>query len=56
MSVKQRNLKRSYSSELVDKNVTIATVKRASINTVEREANLKKDVRVEVKIPTPTRN
>ena len=49
MDVKQRNLKRSHASALLDKNATIATVKKASRETVEREANLKKDVRVAMK-------
>ena len=49
VSVKQRTLKRSHVSALVDKNATIATVKRASRETVEREANLNKDVRVAMK-------
>ena len=49
MAVKQRTLKRSHASALVDKNVTIDTVKRASSETLERGANLKKDVRVETK-------
>ena len=33
----------------MDKNTTIATVKRASIETLEREANLNKDIRVAMK-------
>ena len=49
MAVKQQTLKRSHASALVDKNVTIDTVKRASSETLERGANLKKDVRVETK-------
>ena len=49
MDVKQRNLKISHASALVDKNVTIATVKRSSRETVEREANFNKDVRVAIK-------
>ena len=36
MAVKQRNMKRSHASEIVDTNATIATVKRASKETVER--------------------
>ena len=49
MSVKQRTLKISHASALVDKNVTIATVKRVSRETVEREGNSKKDARVAIK-------
>ena len=49
MAVKQRNLKISHASELVDKNVIIATVKRASRETVDREAKSRKDVRVAMK-------
>ena len=45
MAVKHRTLKISHASSLLDKNVTIARVKRASRETVEREAELKKDVR-----------
>ena len=48
MVVKQQALKISHTSALVDKNVTIATVKRASRNTVERGASLKKGVRVAI--------
>ena len=47
--VNQRTLKISHASAQVDKNVTIATVKKASRERVEREANLKKDVRVAIK-------
>ena len=36
MVVKQQALKISHTSALVDKNVTIATVKRASRKTVEK--------------------
>ena len=46
MSVKQRTLNRLHASALLDKNVTIATVKKASRERVEREANLKKGIRV----------
>ena len=49
IAVNQQNLKRSHASTLVDKNDTIATMKRASRETVEREANLKKDVRAAMK-------
>ena len=49
MSVKQRTLKISHASALVDKNVTIATVKRVSRETVEKEGNSKKYVRVAIK-------
>ena len=49
MAIKQRTLKRSHASALVDKNVIIATVKRVSRETVEREAKLTKDVRVAMK-------
>ena len=56
MAVKHRTLKRSHASALVDKNVIISTVKRASRETVEGEAKLTKDVRVATKMPTPTRN
>ena len=49
IAVNQRNLKRSHASALVDKNATIATMKRASRETVERENNLKKDVREAMK-------
>ena len=49
MDVKQRNLKISHASALVDKNSTTATVKRSSIDTVEREAKLTKDVRMAMK-------
>ena len=52
MAVKQRTLNRSHSSALVDKNASIATAKRASRKTVEREANLKKDFRVAMKNAT----
>ena len=45
MAVKKRILKRSHASALMDKNATIATVKRASRETVEGEDNLKKCVR-----------
>ena len=46
MAVKQWNLKISHASAQVDKNANIATVKRASRYTVEREAKLTKDVRM----------
>ena len=49
MAVKQRNLKISHASEIVDKNVIITTVKRASRETVDREAKSRKDVRVAMK-------
>ena len=49
MAVKHRTLKRSHASALVDNNVIISTVKRASRETVEREAKLTKDVRVAMK-------
>ena len=49
MAIKQRTLKRSHASALVDKNVIIATVKRVSRETVEREDKLTKDVRVATK-------
>ena len=49
MVVKHRNLKRSHASALVDKDFTIATVKRAWRETVDREANLNKDVRATIK-------
>ena len=49
MAVKQRTLKRSNASEIVDKNVIIATVKRALRETVDREAKSRKDVRVAMK-------
>ena len=48
-AVKQRTLKISHASTLVDKNAVIATDKRALRETVEREAKLTKDVRVEMK-------
>ena len=48
MDVKQRNMKISHASALVDKNSTTATVKRSSIDTVEREAKLTNNVRVEM--------
>ena len=49
MAVKQRTPKRSHASALVDNNSTVATVKRDLRETVEREAKLTKDVRVEMK-------
>ena len=49
MSVKQRTLKISHASAVVDKNVTIYTVKRASRETVHWEAKLTKDIRVAMK-------
>ena len=49
MAVNHRTLKRSHTSALVDKNVIIATVKRASRETVERAAKLTKDVMVAMK-------
>ena len=49
MADKQQILNRSHSSALVDNNSTIATVKRASRETVEREDKLMKGVRVEMK-------
>ena len=49
MGVKQRTLKISHASELVGKNFILATVKTASRETVDREAKLTKDVRVEMK-------
>ena len=49
MAVKHQTLKISNSSALVDKNSTINTVERASRETVERGANLKKDVSVAIK-------
>ena len=55
MVVKQRTLKTSHASELVDKNNTITTVKRASRETVEREAKLTKDVRVATEISNSNR-
>ena len=55
MAVKQWTLKRSHKPALVDKNTTITTVKRASRDTVEREAKLTKDVRVEMKNSNPNK-
>ena len=49
MAVKQRTLKRSHASSLVDNNTTIATVKIASRETVERGDKFTKDVRVAMK-------
>ena len=49
MVVKHWTLKRSQASTLVDNNVTISTVKRAWRETVDREANLNKDVRATIK-------
>ena len=49
MVVKQLTMKRSHASTLVDKNATIATVKRDSRETVERVCNLNKDVRLAMK-------
>ena len=49
MAVTQQTLKRSHASALVDNNYIIDTVKRASRETVEREAKLTKDVRVAMK-------
>ena len=49
MADKQQILNRSHASALVDNNSTIATVKRASRETVEREDKLMKGVRVEMK-------
>ena len=49
MAVKQRTLKRSYASALVDNNATIATMKSASRKTAERKSKLTKNVRVAMK-------
>ena len=49
MAVKQRTLKRSHASALEDKNDTIATVQRDSIETVDMESKFTKDVRVAMK-------
>ena len=49
MAVKQRTLNISHASALLDKNATVVSVKRASRETVEREAKLTKDVRMAMK-------
>ena len=49
MAVKQRVLKISHASVVVDKNATIDTVKRASRDIEERADNFKKDVRAAMK-------
>ena len=49
MAVKHQTVNRANKSALVDKNVIIATVKRASRETGEREDKLTKDVRVATK-------
>ena len=49
MSIKQRTLKRSHTSALVDKNATITTVKMAYREIVERGDKLMKDVTVAMK-------
>ena len=49
MAVKQRVLKISHASVVVDKNATIDTVKRASRDTEKRADNFKKDVRAAMK-------
>ena len=49
MAVNQQTLKISHELVLVDKNATIATIKRALRETVLRKDKFKKDVRVAIK-------
>ena len=49
MAVNQQTLKISHELVLVDKNATIATIKRALRETVLRKDKFKKDVRMAIK-------